>query len=113
MQFFIKKNDVLLFKWDYKTGYFWCDYNNFWSILEKTYKIDSLEIQKTIKLIIEEHLIKNIISIDYRNGYYINKLNEQLIKINVSNFDGFNQINNQFVNNHIHPIKSILRHLLI
>lgn len=43
---FYKKNDILLFEWNKETGYFWCDYNNFWSILEKTYKIDSLEIQK-------------------------------------------------------------------
>ena len=47
---FYKKNDILFFEWNKSNGYFWCDYVNFWSVLESKYNLDYQKIKYPIEI---------------------------------------------------------------
>ncbi len=42
------KGDKYIMEQDLKSGYLWCRYDGFWSVLEKEYKLENREIQAVI-----------------------------------------------------------------
>lgn len=56
---FFKNNNITLFQWDYKTGYFWCNYTDFWSILQSKFNMDYFDVKNLIKYMISEFLLKS------------------------------------------------------
>lgn len=54
---YYKYNDVLLFDYNIKNGYFWCHYNRFWLVLESKFDMKYEQIQSLVKYMVEEHLI--------------------------------------------------------
>ena len=42
------KGDKYIMEQDLKSGYLWCRYDGFWSVLEKEYKLEKSEIQAVI-----------------------------------------------------------------
>jgi len=63
---FYKKNNEILFKYDSKTGYFYCDYDDIWLIFQSKYHINYKQISELIKDKVEEHLkLKNVTPMYY------------------------------------------------
>lgn len=61
---FFNNNDIMLFQWDYKTGYFWCNYNDIWHKLEVKYDLGYFEVKYLIKNIINDFLLNNNIKLN-------------------------------------------------
>ena len=53
--FFIKNGEVL-FEYDQKFKFFWCDYGKIWSVLETEFDLKYEDIGELIKSMVEEHL---------------------------------------------------------
>jgi len=81
---FYKKDNVLLFEWNQKNGYFYCSYTKFWSILQSKYNLNYNEIKSLIKRLVEEHLIKtDITPIWFEEIFYV-EVEEHLIKTDIN-----------------------------
>lgn len=78
---FYKKDDILLFDYNSKNGYFWCDYNKFWNILLSVYKLNEIEIKVLVKSMVEEHIIKKELKI-IPNNRLLNKSDIENLKQN-------------------------------
>lgn len=61
---FFNNNDIMLFQWDYKNGYFWCNYNDIWHKLEVKYNLGYFEVKYLIKNIINDFLLNNNIKLN-------------------------------------------------
>ena len=81
---FYKKDNVLLFEWEQKTGYFWCDDLNFWLILKSKYNLKYDEIKTLVKYMVEEHLIKKDITPIFWNTKSFIMVEEHLIKKDIT-----------------------------
>lgn len=49
------KNEDCLFKYDLKSGYFWCKYSTVWSVFEQEFSMSYNDIQSFIKIQVEEY----------------------------------------------------------
>ena len=45
-------NDKILFEYNQKNGYFWCKYNEIWSVFEDKFNLDYIDIQMLIKKVV-------------------------------------------------------------
>lgn len=59
---FYKKGDIRLFELEKDMGVLWCNYDDFWSVLESKYNLDYEQIKTLIKKIVEKYLIDDDIT---------------------------------------------------
>jgi len=97
---FYKKDNILLFEYNENSGIFWCDDSNFWTILRKKYNLKYEQIKILIKYMVEEHLIKNDITLSPIPTSSDNLIKKYFITIQPS-------IGLQYVNNYL--IKSNIK----
>ena len=53
---FYKKDDILLFEYNLKFGYFCYDFSKIWLVFYKKFGLNSQEMNTLIKGLVEEHL---------------------------------------------------------
>jgi hypothetical protein len=67
-----------IFYQDAKNGKFWTNYYRYWSILEREFRLEYLEIQSITKLLVEEALMREVTTPMYLSNSWYKKVEEAL-----------------------------------
>ena len=67
-----------IFYQDAKNGKFWTNYYRYWSILEREFRLEYLEIQSITKLLVEEALMRDVATPMYLSNSWYKKVEEAL-----------------------------------
>ena len=59
---FFKRGNDLLFDYNFKNGYFWCDHSKIWHVLQIKYGLTERFIRPLIIKMVKDYLFKNMIN---------------------------------------------------
>jgi hypothetical protein len=69
-----------IFYQDAKNGKFWTNYYRYWSILEREFRLEYLEIQSLTKLLVEEVIMREVAAPESGESYAQQRVEEALMR---------------------------------